>query len=388
MKTAAERDTWRQELSAVIAEGQALGAFEDGRPAGGAMFFDMRQWWHGREVPMAGVGGVKVAPEDRGKGIGRGLMTALLAEIAGRGYPLSALYPATMPIYRSLGWELAGARYTAVVPGQSLRPLVAPDAAVGAPAVAAPTLRRAGPGDAEAVNSLIGRVHEAARDCGPITWDLATMRRWLAEPDIYQYICDDGYVAYEWHNGNEEIFVLCAHGLTPQTVRALWSQVASHASVAETIRAFVGPFDPFWWLTRERDTDLTRRAVWMLRVVDAPAAIAARGFPPAVALSVPLVIVDDARPANSGRWELTVAGGKGALLPDPSPSAEDSTPASGTPGGTPSVLTLGPRGLAALYSGAPVPSLRLAGLAAGGTPDTDAALDAAFATTTWMLDAF
>ena len=36
-------------------------------------------------------------------------MTALLDDgAAERGYPLSALYPATMPIYRSLGWELAG----------------------------------------------------------------------------------------------------------------------------------------------------------------------------------------------------------------------------------------------------------------------------------------
>ena len=43
--------------------------------------------------------------------------------MAARGYPLSALYPATMPLYRSLGWELAGARETAVIPARSLHPL-------------------------------------------------------------------------------------------------------------------------------------------------------------------------------------------------------------------------------------------------------------------------
>ena len=43
-------------------------------------------------------------------------MTALLGVIAGRGYPLSVLYPATAPIYRSLGWELAGGLYRAAVP--------------------------------------------------------------------------------------------------------------------------------------------------------------------------------------------------------------------------------------------------------------------------------
>jgi predicted acetyltransferase len=64
----------------------------------------MRQWWHGRAVPMAGVAVVSIAPEDRGRGIGRAVMTALVELMAGRGYPLAALYPATMAIYRSLGW--------------------------------------------------------------------------------------------------------------------------------------------------------------------------------------------------------------------------------------------------------------------------------------------
>jgi hypothetical protein len=51
-------------------------------------------------------------------------------------------------------------------------------------------------------------------------------------------------------------------------------------------------------------------------------------------------------------------------------------------------LTLGARGLAALYAGTPVSTLRQAGLAAGGSPADDAALDTAFAGTAHMLDAF
>ena len=51
-------------------------------------------------------------------------------------------------------------------------------------------------------------------------------------------------------------------------------------------------------------------------------------------------------------------------------------------------LTLGARGLAALYAGTPVTTLRQAGLAVGGSPEQDAVLDAAFAGTAYMLDAF
>jgi hypothetical protein len=51
-------------------------------------------------------------------------------------------------------------------------------------------------------------------------------------------------------------------------------------------------------------------------------------------------------------------------------------------------IDLGARGLAALYAGTPVATLRRAGLADGGSPDADAALDGAFAATPFMLDGF
>ena len=179
------------------------------------------------------------------------------------------------------------------------------------------------------------------------------------------------------------------HAVTQESLRALWSVIASHSSVARTVTALTAPNDPFWWLTAERDATITKRSMWMLRVVDGPAAIAARGFAPAVSVSVPLEVHDQARPANSGRWQLTVADGKGALIPD-GPVSTGASP--GDPqahsGKAAAPLRLGARGLAALYAGTPVGALRLSGLASGGTPDDDAALDAAFAATAYMLDDF
>ena len=367
------RDQWRQTVARLVAQGRCVGAFTDGRPAGVAMFHDMRQWWRGRAVPMAGVSSVAVAPEQRGQGIARRLMAALLEEMATRGYPISVLYPATMSMYRALGWELAGARETAEIPARSLRSLASPDVLLDAGSVA---MKRAEPGDAGAVISVIGRVHEAARDCGPITWDEATVRQWLHDRELYAYLSDDGFLIYRWHGGNDAVFVEGAEAMSAPTVRAFWSHVGSHASIAEKVYVRVGAADVFWWLTRERDADVTHRSMWMLRVVDAPAAIAARGFPAATSLSVPLDIADGTRPANSGRWELTVAEGKGALDP------LTSRPGTGPP------LALGPRGLAALYAGTPVATLRQAGLASGGTPEGDAALDAAFGASPYMLDGF
>jgi predicted acetyltransferase len=399
----AEKESWLYAARLRASQGAFLGAFAGEQPAGAAMFHDMRQWWAGRAVPCAGVASVKVAPEYRGQGIGRRLMTALLEAIAARGYPVSALYPATMPIYRSLGWELAGGRYDATVPARSLRTLLPPDPAAAAAgpghAAAAGGVRRAGPRDAAEVLGIIGRCHEAARDSGALTWDEPLAARWLSREDLYAYLTGDGFAAYRWADGNQTLFVERVQAASSRSARALWSVIASHGSTVATVRARVAPNDPLWWLTHERDARIAKRSMWMLRVVDAPAAIAARGFPPAAALSVPLVIKDHARPVNSGHWRLSVTDGKGILIPnDPvgSPAAPASAPAGESPGaaagggsttGSPA-LTLGARGMAALYAGIPVNTLRLAGLASGGTPDADAALDAAFATTPYMLDDF
>jgi predicted acetyltransferase len=357
-------------------QGLFLGAFADGVPAGAAMLHDMRQYWLGQPVRLAGVASVKVAPEHRGRGIGRTLMTELLDVIAERGYPLSALYPATTPIYRSLGWELAGAKHKFQIPVRSLHGLVEPDKAArgaGAGHQDVP-VRRAGPADAATVISVIAESHRAARDAGPLTWDEGPAAQWLGRKDLYSYLAgDDGFAAYRWAGG--DLWVERVHARSPETLRALWSVIASHGPTTDDVRGWISPHDPFWWLTRERDATVTYRSMWMLRVVDAGAAVAARGFPPGASASVPLEIHDQARPGNSGHWQLAVAGGAGTL-----------TPNVGVP--SPDRLILGPRGVAALYAGTPVATLRLAGLASGGAPAADAALDTAFAADPYMVDDF
>ena len=375
---APQRASWLHAATQRAGQGLFLGAFAGAAPVGAAMVHDMRQYWLGSPVGCAGVAAVKVAPEHRGRGIGRRLMTQLLNLIAEHGYPLSVLYPATMPIYRSLGWELAGAKYRFTVPARSLLALREPDeeARGGGAGHRDVAIRRAGPADAAAVIGVIGDSHRDARDCGPVTWDEGSAAEWLGRADLYTYLAgdaaDDGFAAYRW--AGRDLWVEHVHARTPQALRALWSVIASHSSTADNVTGITAPSDPFWWLTQERAV-VTRRAMWMLRVVDLPAAIAARGFPTAVSASVPLEVSDQARPANAGSWQLTVTNGTGTLTPN------GSVP-------SPAPLQLGPRGAAALYAGTPLATLRLAGLASGGSPDADAALDAAFAATPYMLDEF
>jgi GNAT superfamily N-acetyltransferase len=386
----ADRERWQADSEAAIGGRQFLAAFDGSRLVAAARYDDMAQWWHGRCMPMAGVASVMVAPEDRGRGAGGALMTALLGLIAERGYPVSVLYPATMAIYRSLGWEIAGVQDTVAIPARSLRSLVPPDPGLGSPEPAgvgpgsvgpggvAAELRRCGTEDAGQVLAAIGAAHQALRDSGPNTRDEATVRRWLGDESRFAYLAPDGFLAYRWLNGSDEILVERAVAGSAATTRALWAIVASHSSMASTVRGYLGPADPVGWLTREPDVALARRRTWMLRLVDAAGAVAGRGFPPAAEVRAELRLTDGACPRNDGTWTLEVSGGKGELAREPRPVAATRA----------APLAAGARGFAALFAGTPVATLRRAGLVSGGDPGNDAALDGAFAATAFLLDYF
>jgi predicted acetyltransferase len=341
--------------------GRQFACYEGGRPVATARIHDLAQWWHGRPVSMGGVGGVAVAPEARGRGVGRRLMTEALERCVAFGHPLSVLFPATTPLYRSLGWEHAGSLYRAAFPAEGLRE-------VRADAPVAP--RRAGPDDAAEVAEAIRRSHREAGHCGPIDWGEQAWRIYLADRDVYHYLAEDGFLAYRWGEGDRSLEVERAVAGSEATLRALWALVGSGSSVVPTVYANVAPHDPVFWLTRERTFEDVRRTRWMLRVLDAPAAVEARGFPPGVSAEVALEIDDPQLPANSGSWWLAVKDGAGRLE-------------RGNAAGRPAVR-VGARGLAALYGGVPTATLRAAGLLEGGEP----ALDAVFAATPFALDHF
>lgn len=374
---AGDRQRWLAEMRVIVAAGRVFGVLAGQTLLGTAFYHDLRQFWHGQSVPMAGVASVNLAPEHRGRGLGRALMTELLSVIAERGYLLAALYPSTMPLYRSLGWELAGGRYQVVIPARSLAGLLAAEPGPAADP-GSPSIRRAGQQDAAEIIAVSERIHQAARDSGPVVRDADSIARSLDSEDTYAYLAPDGYLGYRWRGGHAEIVVSSVLAGSAATARALWQLVGSHASMAETVRAYAGPQDAVGWLTSEPDAGLVRVDQWMLRVIDAPAAIAARGYPAAVSLRVPVQLDDPARPANSGQWLLEVSGGQGTLTR----AGERARVAAGA------TVRLGARGLGALFGGTPVATLRLAGLLAGGDQAADDALGSAFSPPAAMADFF
>ena len=359
---ASELEQWRKGAGEMIDGRRYVGVYDGDRVVAVARIRDFRHWWLGRSVPMAGIAGVVVAPEYRGRGVGSRLMRGVLERSRELGAPLSALYPATVPVYRHLGYEFGGGRYRFSFPAGELRLLGAKDVAV----------RRGGPEDAELLLDLVAAVRGANRESGMLGWPVSDVREWLEDEKTFCYVAEDGFVVYAWDGSDLRVDEIVAG--SEQTLRALWATVGSGSSIARSVHAYVGPQDPVHLLLGT-EADLAAQVQrWMLRLVDAPAAFAARGWAPGAELELPLHIDDPELPGNAGTWSLRVATDGAELL---------------RAGGDSDALRLNARGLAALYAGTPLATLRRTGIASGGSADDDARVDAAFAgPTPYMLDYF
>ncbi|MFI7703747.1 enhanced intracellular survival protein Eis [Nonomuraea sp. NPDC049480] len=357
-----DADRWRRAVTPALGQGRYLGAFDGSRLAASARLRQFTQWWHGRPQPMAGIAGVTVNPEDRGRGVGTRIMRAVIERAAALGDAVSALYPATTPLYRGVGFEHAGAQHNVTFRAEALRQ-IRPSGEV--------KLRRMGPGDAAEVISVLRRVHGATRASGPVSWDEPTWSLRLENKDDFLYLADDGFVVYRWRG--EDILVDNLVAGSEKTARTLWSLVGSASSIAEHIVAPVAPDDPVLWLLRERSKDQVKQIRWMFRVLDVAAAIERRGYPVPVTCDAVVTVEDPV--LGGGTWRLEFSGGSGAATP----VAES---AAGAPG-----AVLGANGLAALYSGIPAATLRLAGLMSGDDR-YDEALDTVFAARPYTLDYF
>jgi predicted acetyltransferase len=338
------------------------GVFERGRLVAMARARSFQQYWGGRLMPMCGVASVAVMPHRRGAGLGRRVVAGALDIGHERGDPLSALFPTAPAVYRSLGWEIAGDRTWLRVPTASLRTAGSPAGGV----------RPAEPTDLAAISACYS---ELARETnGAIERDSS---RWqdqlgLGDAKAEAYVVGaetgvDGVLVYRRGRSEDlkDLTLLEVGNLFARRqpeLSALLGVLGAATSVASHVTINIARA-PLAALLPNDDISVHDHESWMLRLLDAPAAIAARGYPVEITADVDIELIDPQVPGNSGRWRLRVADGKGGLEPG----------GSGT-------VRMDPRGAAALYAGRlPAATLRRLGLLDGGERSAYDTLTAVFA---------
>lgn len=277
----------------------------------GLIVLRVGQWFGGRSVPTAGIAVVATAPPFRGTGVAGKLMRSVLAEMREAGIPLSTLYPASIALYRKFGYELAGTRFAVRLNparidvmdrGCTVRPF-----------------READQPGVEDVNRRWAASHDGNIDRDAYFWHRVfhprgqDTRGFIIEADG----CPEGYVFYQQtrvaDQHRQDLAITDMAVTTPRAVRRLLTFLADHRSMVKHVTWFSGPADPMLALLSEQAYEQRLDVNWMVRVLDARAALAARGYPQGAAAELHLEIDDAMFAANSGRFVLTVADGQGHM---------------------------------------------------------------------------
>ncbi|GAB1510659.1 GNAT family N-acetyltransferase [Actinophytocola sp. KF-1] len=295
---------------------RTFGAFDGDRQAGTAMSFPGSLTVPGgEELPMACVTYVGVRSDYRRRGALTGMMRAQLEDTAARGEVFAALHASEPVIYGRFGYGIATigrdlrvnskrARLRPEVPGSGTVRLLDQDEVVPALSAAYPALlpTRAG---------LMGR--------SPQWWALGYDRRLKTDHFVVAaHFSDagviDGWVGYKPAEpapgdvrANASLYVLDFQAADQTVANDLWRHLVGVDLVEEVI-AYLRPVDdPIEAMLVDAYAvrGETEGELW-LRIVDVPAALAARTY--GVAEAVVVEVVDQVLPANSGRYRISPHG--------------------------------------------------------------------------------
>jgi predicted acetyltransferase len=340
---------------------QTVCSYLGGDLVGSMITLDFDQTWGGRPVPCGGVSGVTVVPEARGRGAARRMLEESFRRMAERRQAVSALYPTTATLYRSMGYEVAG----------WYRRRSLPLATVSSTSDALQWRRAAlddpaGPALHDAMS-----LHHDGWFRGDADWFEFRVRRAVRDTSVNRYLyvgsrggTDVAAVQYKYRSSGGDFYDLEVEllaGIDGEAVGAALGLLAGHGTTAGAIdtalpASLLQPHVPH--IQRA-----TVRSDWpfMLRLIDAPAAIQARGWPRSVRGRIDLAVDDPVLPANAGPHVLEVDSGQATLLR----------------GGSGKVSVTA-QDLAALYAGSDVQALRSAGRLAEADADELDLLAAAF----------
>lgn len=311
-----DRERWASGIDpsrTLVAEGRG------GEIAAASHIRRFDQWFGGRAVPLAGYSPIAVLPEYRGRGLGRAMATGQYSQLRDRGEVIAGLFPASVQLYRSVGFELAGSYVHRRIPADHLAG-IRPDPSVD--------VRRGTPDDMAAVHRCYDRLARGID--GAVTRDESWWGRRLPADlrDTILYVVDEteapgelrGYAVYRHGKARSpydySVVVSEVQAIDAEVLRSLWRVVGSSGSQAPDVQ-IVGPGeDPVFFLLGAADPTSVRSEIrWMLRLIDAAGAVAARGWNPTASGRVDLDVVDEHAPWNAGRWRLEVDAGQGQLTP-------------------------------------------------------------------------
>jgi predicted acetyltransferase len=271
---------------------------------------------------MNGIWGVGTLPEHRGTGLASRAIGQILTEAREGGTPLTVLYPATLRPYRRLGYELAGTFTEHRVPLDDL-----PRVEAGAGSLDVVEYDPAH--DLEDVRACyrrsIGDANGPIDSDSPAWWPQRIMAASTKEHNHRAVVArgPEGIEAYasfvlEKAPGDLDVSFLieCRHFVF-STARGLASMLGyfrGFRGLGQALQFTGPPADPFALLVEEQRVKPEWIFRWMLRLLDVPGALTARGYPQVDGEAV-IAVEDEMFPDNRGPWKIRADGGAVTVTP-------------------------------------------------------------------------
>lgn len=338
------------------------GLFQDGRLIASLLLLPYTLRLEGRELRMGGIADVACLPEHRRRGhVGR-LLRSTLRELHEAGTPLSGLYTPHVPLYRRFGWEVASWYHETrfAIKRTPLRPASRP--AGHAERVDDDAWQRL-----DAIYNAVTAGHNSALHRSEARWRWNVLRLGERPLDVAVWVgadgADRGYAVYRetgWQNNQRgNLFVHELHAVDGESYRGLLDYLLTHDLSQDIICYGSGEIPLLSILDDPAQAETKTIPGLLLRLVDLPAALAARACYAARELMVVLDVRDTACDWNAGTWRIANEGG--VLRATPTSAAAD--------------LALDISMLATLYNGGRTPeALALAGLIEVASADALGAL--------------
>ncbi|MFZ4575194.1 MAG: GNAT family N-acetyltransferase, partial [Phycisphaerales bacterium] len=283
-------------------------AGDDGHPAASLVRIPMGQYFGGRSIAMLGIAGVAVPATSRGAGLAGRMMRACLREAAADGFAVSTLYPSTVALYRSVGYEVAGARYECKADMRIIQ--MRREKARKVVMLGDEHQQQVREVYAAFASGLPGML-----DRGDYCWSRVRKRR-DGQANGYGVVGESGLLeAYVFiqqtrlETGKQDLLVTDLAFRDAHAGRKLLGLLADFATMSEKLTLYGPVSNPLGALLPLSSFQVCVAHDWMLRIVHLKRAIETRGYSKAVRVAFDLEIHDDVIAGNRGRWTVRIEDG-------------------------------------------------------------------------------
>jgi predicted acetyltransferase len=303
---------WQRHVAPLVDLNQFLAAYDGTRLVAMSQAWDLRQWFGGRALPMAGIAAVAALPERRGEGLAPDVLRALLRKCREEGSLLSTLYPSRGAVYRRLGYEYAGVLLQHKISIDLL------------PSGVSASVEEYTEGDLPAVQACYretARAHNGLVDSDlPNWWGLRVFRRWNPDTVSRSVVVRgsdgvEGYASFivEPIADSWGFRLACTHmiGATERGLKGLLDNFRAYRGLGQWLVWYGPPNDPVSLLVGggAESVQPARLLRTMTRLLDVPGAIQARGYGHTSGEAV-IRVKDELFPDNEGPFRIVARGGR------------------------------------------------------------------------------